>query len=323
MSESYDIKDINNVKNNKTSSSGSYKNGTVATEELELDEGFDENFCVVDRWGEGELSSLWAISNHYGVSIEEIKKLNPEIGDDNVIHPQQIIKIPKNIEVLNEKIVDKSKKSIVEESIDYSNKDNTTKNDSVVTEENIKIEIINDSNSSKYTNNYHNNEGVSKYSSNPVNGDFEVTTGNRTYNLTEEERIKAAAIIYAEAAPGTDASVYNDMLAVGTSIANRNEFGRADTGAKFGGYDKGFVAVVSAPGQFSTYEGKSYNTFLTNYYNDNVDTRMEMCLNVVDDIAKGTRNHDYLSFRSSGSVNYSDNRIIDGGNRYAVKCDRS
>ena len=50
---------------------------------------------------------------------------------------------------------------------------------------------------------------------------------------------------------------------------------------------------------------------------------MEMCLNVIDDIANGTRNHDYLSFRSSGSVNYSDNRIIDGGNRYAVKCDRS
>ena len=97
MSESYDIKDINNVKNNKNSSSGSYKNGTVATEELELDEGFDENFCVVDRWGEGELSSLWAISNHYGVSIEEIKKLNPEIGDDNVILPQQIIKLPKTI----------------------------------------------------------------------------------------------------------------------------------------------------------------------------------------------------------------------------------
>ena len=75
---------------------------------------------TVSKYGSGEgFSTLWAISQDSGVSIEDIKAANPEIGEDNVIHPEQIIIVPIiNEEVATEEIPEeKTKVKEVEETV--------------------------------------------------------------------------------------------------------------------------------------------------------------------------------------------------------------
>lgn len=147
-------------------------------------------------------------------------------------------------------------------------------------------------------------------------GEFKLTTDNKTYtDMSLEDMLEVAAVVYAEAAPGIKP---DDALAVASVIANREDSVRADTGAAWGGYQKGLKEVVAAPGQFSTYGGSAYNEFLSNYKNGIITERMQMCLDVVEDVKNGVRNNDYQAFRSAGTVSYSNNCIVDGGNRYAI-----
>ena len=44
--------------------------------------------------------------------------------------------------------------------------------------------------------------------------------------------------------------------------------------------------------------------------------RVSLVKEVVDDALNGLRNNNYYSFRSNGSVSYSDNQIVYMGNRY-------
>jgi len=133
------------------------------------------------------------------------------------------------------------------------------------------------------------------YISNPSVG-FNVTTGNKTYSLTEEEFAILATVVNCEA----NKSSKDDILGVMSVILNRADSSR---------YPNDPVSVVTAPSQFSCY-GNS-EKFVINY---NVS---EFVKNVVRDSLNGVRNNNYYGFRSWYSTGYSSNYIVERGNRYA------
>ena len=63
------------------------------------------------------------------------------------------------------------------------------------------------------------------------------------------------------------------------------------------------VSVVAAPYQFSCYKGKSI-------------VPNETVASVMHDALNGVRNNDYYGFRSWQTTSYSDNYIVERGNRY-------
>jgi len=121
---------------------------------------------------------------------------------------------------------------------------------------------------------------------------FNVTTGNKTYELTEEEFAILATVVNCEA----KRSSKDDILAVMSVILNRADSNR---------YPNDPVSVVAAPYQFSCYKGT---------INNNVS---ESVKSVMKDALNGIRNHNYYGFRSWQTSSYSDKYIVDGGNRYA------
>ena len=124
---------------------------------------------------------------------------------------------------------------------------------------------------------------ASGYLSNPAMG-FTVTTGNRTYSLSDEEFNIVAGVIGCEAA-----SDINDALAVATVILNRADR-RGQTP----------VQVVSAPYQFSCY---SHQKITSN------------SIAALQSAISGIRNSNYDSFNGWYS-GVSNNYIVSGGNRY-------
>lgn len=130
------------------------------------------------------------------------------------------------------------------------------------------------------------------YISNPSVG-FNVTTGNKTYTLTEEEFLILATVVSCEA----NRSSKDDILGVMSVILNR-----ADSAS----YPNDPVSVVAAPYQFSCYKAGVIN------YSVSEDVK-----NVIRDALNGVRNNNYYGFRSWQSVSYSNNYIVERGNRYA------
>ena len=131
---------------------------------------------------------------------------------------------------------------------------------------------------------------ASGYISKPAFG-FNVTTDNKVYELTDEEFGILAAVVSCEA----NKSSKDDILAVMSVILNRADSSR---------YPNNPVAVVAAPYQFSCYKGNSI-------------TPNETVAGVMRDALNGVRNNDYYGFRSWQSVSYSDNYIVERGNRYS------
>ena len=115
---------------------------------------------------------------------------------------------------------------------------------------------------------------------------FNVTTGNRTYQLSDADFNVVAGVVACEA-NGRD-----DALGVISVILNR-----ADSPS----YPNDPVGVVSARGQFSCYlkQGNPAR------YAD-----------VVRDALNGIRNNNYYSFNCPNCSPYIANFIIDGGNWY-------
>ena len=128
------------------------------------------------------------------------------------------------------------------------------------------------------------------YISKPGKG-FEVTTGNKTYTLTEEEFAILAGVVNCEANKNSK----DDVLGVISVILNRADSAR---------YPNDPVSVVAAPSQFSCYKG------VANY---NVS---ESVKTVIRDALNGVRNNKYYGFRSWQSTGYSNNYIVENGNRY-------
>lgn len=131
---------------------------------------------------------------------------------------------------------------------------------------------------------------ASGYASKPALG-FNVTTDNKVYELSEEEFGILAAVVSCEA----NKNSRDDILAVMSVILNRADSSR---------YPNDPVSVVAAPYQFSCYKRKSIEP-------------NEVVASVMRDALNGVRNNDYYGFRSWQTVNYSDNYIVDGGNRYS------
>ena len=121
------------------------------------------------------------------------------------------------------------------------------------------------------------------YLSKPAMG-FNVTTGNKTYTLTEEEFNIVAGVVACEAASPDDA------LAVMSVILNRADSNR---------YPNDPVGVVSAPSQFSCYwKQRDPSRFAS----------------VVRDALNGVRNNNYYSFNCPNCSPYIANYIVDNGN---------
>lgn len=142
------------------------------------------------------------------------------------------------------------------------------------------------------------NIDISKYHNNIENG-FEVTTGNLTYDLCEEDIELLCAIVAAE----SDKS-YDDALAVVSTILNRCE-----TSNWINAHGRDPIAQATAPNQYVVYQHGSYEKYMDGNVPDTVKE-------AVEDALAGVRNHNYTSFRSNGSTTYSDNMITDSGNRY-------
>lgn len=131
---------------------------------------------------------------------------------------------------------------------------------------------------------------ASGYISKPALG-FNVTTDNKTYDLSDEEFAILAKVVSCEANKNSK----DDILAVMSVILNRADSSR---------YPNDPVSVVAAPYQFSCYTGEGI-------------TPNETVASVMRDALNGVRNNDYYGFRSWSTANYSDNYIVDGGNRYS------
>lgn len=154
--------------------------------------------------------------------------------------------------------------------------------------------------SSPLLNSYYDASGVdiSVYTNKPEKG-FTVTTGNATYDLSDNDR----DLIYGIVAAESDKS-YDDALAVASVILNRCEAPNW-----VASYGTNPVAQATAKNQFVVYQEGYYKQYTNGAAPDTVRR-------AVDDALNGVRNCDYMSFRSSGSTSYSDNRITDSGNRY-------
>ncbi|MCI6265988.1 MAG: cell wall hydrolase [Erysipelotrichaceae bacterium] len=124
------------------------------------------------------------------------------------------------------------------------------------------------------------------YVSKPAMG-FNVTTGNRTYSLSDDQFAILATVVNCEA----NRSSKDDILAVMTVILNRADRNGIDP-----------VSVVAAPYQFSCYTGAG-------------SVVSESVASVMRDALAGVRNHNYYSFNGWYS-SVSDNYIVSGGNRY-------
>ena len=131
---------------------------------------------------------------------------------------------------------------------------------------------------------------ASGYSSIPALG-FNVTIDNKVYELSDEDFKILAAVVSCEAKKTSK----DDILAVMSVILNRTDSSR---------YPNDPVSVVAAPNQFSCYKGLSIEP-------------NELVASVMRDALNGVRNNKYYGFRSWQTVSYSNNYIVDGGNRYA------
>lgn len=139
---------------------------------------------------------------------------------------------------------------------------------------------------------------TSVYTSKPECG-FVVTTGNKTYDLSDSDR----DIIYGVVSAECDKS-YDDALAVASVILNRCE--SPSWSAEFGSNP---VGQVTAKNQFVVYQKGYYRS----YMGENVPDTVRKA---VDDALNGVRNCNYMSFRSGGTTSYSNNRVSPSGNRY-------
>ena len=124
------------------------------------------------------------------------------------------------------------------------------------------------------------------YTSKPAFG-FNVTTGNKTYSLSDSDFAILATVVNCEA----NRNSKDDVLAVMSVILNRAD--RNGTSP---------VSVVAAYGQFSCYTGTG--TTVSNSVSS-----------VMRDALNGIRNNNYYSF-GSWSSGVSNNYIANGGNRY-------
>ena len=218
--------------------------------------------------------NLSKIAKMYRTSVEALLAFNPYIKDKDLIYPG------------NELIIPSGEKDVEPQVVPQADIPEQPKG-------NPKVE------NNEETKPNPDNITVDGYKSNE---DFPVTTGNKTYNLSQKDMEQLMAIVAAEARNESK----DDCLAVASVILNRceNEW-HVNT------FGEGPIAQATAPKQFTGYGNSNYYEALGGNVNDNVRQ-------AVTDALNGVRNNDYLYFRSydSDPEKYGNTMIYEIGNRY-------
>ena len=143
-----------------------------------------------------------------------------------------------------------------------------------------------------------------KYIDNIAMG-FEVTEGNKNYDLSEDEFNVVVAVVAGEF--GSD---MNDALGVVSVILNRCD---SSTWVNWAG-NTPYKQVIKS-GQFEVYFKGYYKSYMPGgkHYGG---SKYQVAKQAVIDGFNGIRNNNYLGFRSWHSTGYSSKYIISGGNRY-------
>ena len=143
-----------------------------------------------------------------------------------------------------------------------------------------------------------------KYIDNIAMG-FEVTEGNKNYDLSEDEFNVVGAVVAGEF--GSD---LNDALGVVSVILNRCD---SSTWVNWAG-NTPYKQVIKS-GQFEVYFKGYYKSYMPGgkHYGG---SKYQVAKQAVIDGFNGIRNNNYLGFRSWHSTGYSSKYIISGGNRY-------
>ena len=143
-----------------------------------------------------------------------------------------------------------------------------------------------------------------KYIDNIAMG-FEVTEGNKNYDLSEDEFNVVVAVVAGEF--GSD---LNDALGVVSVILNRCD---SSTWVNWAG-NTPYKQVIKG-GQFEVYFKGYYKSYMPGgkHYGG---SKYQVAKQAVIDGFNGIRNNNYLGFRSWLSTGYSSKYIISGGNRY-------
>lgn len=143
-----------------------------------------------------------------------------------------------------------------------------------------------------------------KYIDNIAMG-FEVTEGNKNYDLSEDEFNVVVAVVAGEF--GSD---LNDALGVVSVILNRCD---SSTWVNWAG-NTPYKQVIKS-GQFEVYFKGYYKSYMPGgkHYGG---SKYQIAKQAVIDGFNGIRNNSYLGFRSWHSTGYSSKYIISGGNRY-------
>lgn len=141
-----------------------------------------------------------------------------------------------------------------------------------------------------------NGPDISIYHSNPAQG-FVVTTGNKTYEPTDQERQVLYNLVAGEF--GRD---YDDALGVASTVLNRCDTNYSNNGTTL-------WSQLSARGQYGTYYQGTVAPWAT-------PERYAIAKRAVDDALAGVRNCQYTNYRSNGSTWYGGYMISAGGNRF-------
>ncbi len=144
---------------------------------------------------------------------------------------------------------------------------------------------------------YEENPILTKYLNVPEKG-FVVTNTNAKYVLSQEDYNLLVAVVSSESNKQKD-----DIMAVISVILNR-----CDRSGKTP------VEVITAPGQFSGYLDGYYLRYLN--ADNTLKSNTTLVQEVVNDALNGVRNNNYYSFRSWGSTYYSENYVVEYGNRF-------
>ena len=139
------------------------------------------------------------------------------------------------------------------------------------------------------------------------NETFELTYNNKTYEFQSEEDFYLFAAIVAAECNGNP----HDALATASSILNRCDSESWSTYITNLGLDgENPVDQATAPGQYSVYASGLYRQFLNGNVKEEVLRACEMAW------YEGIRSHNYTSFRGRTCIGYSNNQVVDGGNRF-------
>lgn len=282
-----------------------------------LEETEDTTAQTVEQKEEVQVEPVEEIKEEsQDVSVETLDEtpIEPaaEVQEDKVIEPQVEQPVEQQVdEVLEEKQED----TILENDISIKTEvEENIEDEAIPIEETASIETeipkVNiEENNTSNENEVIRTEAViaPTATNNEIVKGYHYTTGNTTYNISEEEFLKVAYVVQHETKHGENGK-YEDALGVMSVILNRMEDGRYS-------YANSPIDVVSASGQFSVWSASGAASFTRQEINPEVLRAMN------DALYNGIRNNDYVEFKSSGTSAKSITgeikiQLVSDGNKY-------